>query len=69
MGAHKQERLFTWTDSTRTTGNVFKLKEEKNRLDIRGKFFTQRVVMSWHCCGCPSLEVPKAEQGWGLGGL
>ena len=54
--------------------NGFKLKEEKFRLDIRGKFFTQRVVRHWQrlpgdAIGAPSLEVLKVTLDGALGSL
>ena len=44
-GVYKQEGdlLFMWSNSE-TKGNDFKLKEGTFRLDIRRKFFTQRVM-------------------------
>ena len=60
--------------SGRTRGSGFKLKEGRFRLDIRRKFFTQRVVRHWHrppreAVGAPSLEAFKARLDGALANL
>ena len=75
-GVYKQERecLSMCVDGDRTRGNDFKLKEKSFRLDVRMKFFTQRVGWHWNrfpreAVDAPSLEVFKARLDEALANL
>ena len=75
-GAYKEEgeQLLTRVDSDRTRGNGLKLRQGRLRLDIRRKFFTQRVVTHWdrlpkEVVDAPSLEAFKARLDVALSSL
>ena len=50
-----------------------KLKEGRFRLDVRGKFFTMRVVRCWNSCPQEAVDAPSIPGGvqglvgWGPG--
>ena len=61
-------------DNSRTRGTDFKLREGRFRLDVRGKFFTMRMVRCWNrlpreIVDASSLEVFKARLNGALGNL
>ena len=70
----KVDKCFTWVDSDRTRGNGFKLKEGRSRLDVRCKYFTERVLRCWNrlcveVVGYSFLEVFRAGLDEALGNL
>ena len=59
------DKLFSRACCDRTSGNGFKVKEDRFKIDIGKKFFTMRVVKHWNklpgeVVDAPSLETFKA---------
>ncbi|KFP10422.1 hypothetical protein Z169_00919, partial [Egretta garzetta] len=75
-GAYRKdgENLFSRASCDRTTGNGFKLKQGRFRLDIRKKFFTMSVIKDWNrlpreVAEAPSLETFKVRLDGALSNL
>ena len=54
--------IFTWFDNDRTRGDVFKVKEDRFRLDIRKKFCTDWVVRHWNTLPRGTVDAPPLEE-------
>lgn len=57
----KRECLFIYSNSDRTRENVFRLQEGKFRLDVRKKYFSQRLVRHSHSLPSEAVETPSLE--------
>ena len=75
-GTYKRgrNRVFIWPNSDRKMRSCFKLNEDKFRLDVRKKIYTQMLVRHWNLLpreleDAPSLEAFKAMSYGAMGRL
>ena len=52
------ESLLPQMVMTNTRGHSFKLRGDNYRMDVRGRFFTQRVVRAWNALPAAVVDSP-----------
>ena len=61
------ESLFPQMVMASTRGHSFKLRGDRYRTDVRGRFFTQRVVRAWNALPAAVMDSPTLRASkWSL---